>query len=151
MTEFPRLEIRPYAEADRAALLDLWGRCDLLRPWNDPVADIALCLATPSAEIFVGFEPDLAGALSAALMCGSDGHRGWLYYLAVAPHRRRAGVARAMVRHAEGWLAGLGVRKVELMIRPENHAVREFYARIGYDPEPRVVMSRWLEHAGDHG
>lgn len=153
MTEFPPLAIRPYRETDYAHLVALWERCDLLRPWNDPRTDIAQCLATPCAGIFVAPEPGAGGALCAGIMCGSDGHRGWLYYLAVAPERRRSGVARAMVRHAESWLAAQGVRKVQLMIRAENDAVRDFYARIGYTQEPRVVMSRWLEGGGtsEHG
>jgi ribosomal protein S18 acetylase RimI-like enzyme len=83
-----------------------------------------------------------------ALERSRRGHLGWLYYLGVAPGRRRTGVARAMVRHAERWLAGQGVRKVQLMIRAESDAVREFYARIGYHVEPRVVMSRWLDGEG---
>jgi len=58
-------------------------------------------------------------------------------------------VARSMVRHAEDWLADQGIRKVELMIRPENDAVREFYERVGYEVEPRMVMSRRLQdHVG---
>jgi ribosomal protein S18 acetylase RimI-like enzyme len=50
-----------------------------------------------------------------------------------------------MVRYAENWLAGKGIRKVELMIRPENDAVRGFYERVGYEVEPRLVMSRRLQ------
>jgi ribosomal protein S18 acetylase RimI-like enzyme len=78
-------------------------------------------------------------------MTGSDGHRGWLYYLAVGQKFQRNGFARAMVRHAEDWLAGQGIRKVELMIRDDNEPVRTFYKRVGYETEPRIVMSRWLE------
>lgn len=147
MTEVPLPDIRPYDGADRDAVIELWRACDLLRPWNDPEADIALCLATPGSGLFVagrGREDGIDG-LSATIMCGSDGHRGWLYYLAVDPARRRAGLARSMVRYAEDWLAGRGVRKIQLMIRPENDAVREFYERVGYEVEPRLVMSRRLE------
>ena len=49
-----------------------------------------------------------------------------------------------MVHYAENWLASLGIRKVELMIRDDNEAVRSFYEKIGYAVEPRVIMSRWL-------
>lgn len=146
MTEVPPLQIRPYRQADRDAVEALWHACGLLRAWNDPEEDIALCLDSPGASLFVaggGAEDGIAG-LWATIMCGSDGHRGWLYYLAVDPARRQAGIARRMVRHAEDWLARRGIRKVELMIRPENDAVREFYERVGYEVEPRLVMSRWL-------
>lgn len=147
MTEVPLPDIRPYDAADRGAVIELWRACDLLRAWNDPASDIALCLATPGSTLFVagaGGEDGIDG-LSATIMCGSDGHRGWLYYLAVDPARRHAGVARSMVRYAEDWLAGQGVHKVQLMIRPENDAVRVFYEHVGYEVESRLVMSRRLE------
>jgi ribosomal protein S18 acetylase RimI-like enzyme len=141
------LDIRPYGLADQEAVIALWQACSLLRDWNDPASDIALCMDTPSSALFVAIQAggDGIGSLCATIMCGSDGHRGWLYYLAVDPDRRRAGIARRMVRHAEDWLAARGIRKVELMIRPENDAVREFYERMKYAVEPRLVMSRWLK------
>jgi len=147
VTAVPPLEIRPYRAADQAAVVALWGACGLLKVWNDPVSDIDLCLDTPASNLFVASAAgeDGIAALWATIMCGSDGHRGWLYYLAVDPRRRRAGVACSMVRHAEDWLAGKGIRKVELMIRPENDAVRGFYERVGYEVEPRLVMSRRLQ------
>lgn len=146
----PLLDIRPYQPADQKAVIALWEACALLRAWNDPISDIALCMDTPSSRLFVatGAGDDGIGGLWATIMCGSDGHRGWLYYLAVEPGKRRAGVARSMVGHAENWLAGKGIRKVELMIRPENDTVRDVYQRLGYDVEPRLVMSRWLEDDG---
>ncbi len=49
-----------------------------------------------------------------------------------------------MVAHAEAWLAGQGVRKVNLIIRDTNAAVQGFYERLGYHVEPRVQMARWL-------
>ncbi len=72
------------------------------------------------------------------------GHRGWLYYLAVDPAERGKGLGRRMVADAEGWLAGRGVGKVNLMIRQSNEAARGFYQAIGYACEPRIVMSRFL-------
>jgi len=150
VTEVPPLDIRAYQPADLDAVVALWQACGLVRPWNDPAADIALSERSPSAGLFVGgHRGDGIGALWATIMCGSDGHRGWLYYLAVDPARRRGGIARAMVRHAEKWLADAGVPKAELMIRPENEAVRAFYEQVGYEVEPRLVMSRWL--SDEHG
>jgi ribosomal protein S18 acetylase RimI-like enzyme len=151
VTGVPLLDIRLFRPADQGAVVALWEACALLRPWNDPVSDITLCLNTASSALFVAVAAGENGAhgLWATIMCGSDGHRGWLYYLAVDPGRRREGIARSMVAHAENWLAGQGIRKVELMIRPENDAVRDFYERVGYEVEPRLVMSRWLE--GDGG
>ena len=140
------IRIRPYTDEDFEGVVALWHACGLLRPWNEPASDIALCRNTASSELFVGLagEDDDATKLVATVMTGSDGHRGWMYYLAVDPALRHKGFARAMVRQAENWLAALGIRKVELMIRDDNEAVRSFYKKIGYAVEPRVVMSRWL-------
>lgn len=141
------VHIRTYVDDDFENVVALWHACGLLRPWNEPASDIALCRSTASSELFVGLVGgnDDATKLIATVMTGSDGHRGWMYYLAVDPTFRYEGFARAMVRHAENWLAALGIRKVELMIRDDNEAVRSFYEKIGYAVEPRIVMSRRLE------
>ncbi len=139
--------IRPYRADDFGQVARLWQTCGLTRPWNDPAQDIALCLQTASSALLVGV---CAERLVASLMTGSEGHRGWLYYLAIDPAFRRRGFARALVRHAEEWLVRQGVRKVELMIREQNSAVRDFYVRIGYEVEPRLLMSRWLQGEPAH-
>ncbi len=48
------------------------------------------------------------------------------------------------VSHAETWLASLGVRKVNLIIRDANLDVQAFYERTSYAVEPSCVMARWL-------
>jgi ribosomal protein S18 acetylase RimI-like enzyme len=140
------LHIRPYEDTDYKNVVALWDECGLLRAWNDPAKDIALCRRTVSSELWVGVLEKSQGPTMpvATIMTGSDGHRGWLYYLAVSQEFERNGFARSMVRHAEDWLAGQGIRKVELMIRDDNEPVRTFYERVGYKTEPRTVMSRWL-------
>ncbi len=136
------LEIRGLHDADIPAVIDLWERCDLVVPWNDPEADIALARRSPNADVFVGLAD---GRIIATAMAGSDGHRGWLYYVAVDPNRRGAGFGRLIVRHAEAWLAGCGVPKMQLMIRDTNTAVHGFYRSLGYTDVPRVVMERWFK------
>jgi hypothetical protein len=134
--------IRPLEDSDLDAVTALWDRCGLLRPWNNPHDDIGLARQTESAEIFVGTDGE--NAIVAAVMCGHDGHRGWLYYLAVDPGCRRQGLGRDIVAHAEAWLRGLGVRKLELMIRNTNKPVARFYEALGYREEPVTTLSRWL-------
>ncbi len=134
--------IRPIADADVEPVIALWRACGLVMPYNPPAGDIAFCRASPAAELFVA---ELAGDVVATAMAGHDGHRGWLYYVAVEPSRRGESLGRDIVAHAEAWLASLGVRKVNLMIRESNLGARGFYARRGYVVEPRCVMARWLE------
>lgn len=134
-------EIRPIADGDIDAVVALWEACDLVRPWNDPRADIARARAAPQSEIFV--MADENGAIVASVMVGDDGHRGWPYYVAVLPDRRGEGLGKAIMAHAEDWLKVQGAVKVNLMIRSGN-PVQSFYKVAGYETEDRVVMAKWL-------
>lgn len=136
------MDIRTFEERDRGAVIALWQACDLTRPWNDPDSDISFCLSRPESTVLVG---EQAGKLVASVMTGHDGHRGWLYYLAVDPAAQKGGKGRAMVAAAEAWLQDRGVPKVMLMVRPENEKVRAFYDALGYTEEPRVIFSRRLD------
>ncbi len=77
-------------------------------------------------------------------MAGYDGHRGWLYAVAVDPGQRRGGVGTALVRHAEQMLRDLGCGKVNLQVRATNAAVVSFYERLGYAVEERISMGKRL-------
>ncbi|MGQ9370268.1 GNAT family acetyltransferase [Azospirillum sp. A39] len=140
MTDAP-LAVRPAADGDEAAVVALWHAAGLVVPWNDPLADIALCRSKANAVLLVGTRGD---RLIASAMTGHDGHRGWIYYLAVDPAHRGAGYGRRMVAEAEDWLRRSGMPKVQLMVRDTNGAVRGFYEALGYAPSPVTVMQKWL-------
>jgi ribosomal protein S18 acetylase RimI-like enzyme len=86
---------------DAAAVIALWQECGLTRPWNDPAADFALAVPGPASCVLVARDD---GGLAGSVMTGFDGHRGWVYYLAVAPDRQRGGLGRALMAAAEAWL-----------------------------------------------
>ena len=132
---------REYADEDFRAVVALWDACRLTRPWNPPEGDIALARDSGHGSLIVAEDEE---GVVGSVMVGHDGHRGWLYYLAVAPTQQRRGLGRALVREAEKWLEARGVRKVQLMIRPENTEVLRFYAAIGYEEQPIRLMTRWL-------
>ncbi len=136
------LLIAPVAESDTDALAGLWQRCDLTRPWNDPRADIAFALRSPATAILGG---RFGGKLMASVMVGHDGHRGWVYYLAVDPAIRGHGFGEMIMRAAEDWLRKRGVAKIMLMVRPDNEAVCSFYDAIGYARQERVIYAKWLD------
>lgn len=129
-------------DGDTAALVRLWDRAGLLRPWNDPQADIALARRGPHSTILLIRQGE---ALAGSVMVGHDGHRGWVYYLATDPDFRRRGIGRALLAAAEDWLKVRGVPKIMLMVRPENDAVHKFYVAAGYVEEPRIIFSRRLD------
>ncbi len=138
------LEIRPYAPGDFTSVVALWQACDLARPWNDPAADIEFCLRSENSVLFVGVSADQSKVCATA-MVGHDGHRGWVYYVAVAPDLQGKGAGREMMAHAEKWLSERGVPKAMLMVRETNKKVVGFYRRLGYEVEERVLMARWLK------
>lgn len=114
--------VRACEDGDREAVVALWRACDLVVPWNDPEADIALCRSKPeTATLLVGH---CDGRVVASVMVGQDGHRGWLYYLACAPDCRGRGFGRAMVAAAEAWLAIRGMPKAHLLVRETARVLR---------------------------
>lgn len=131
--------IRPAGRQDAAAVIALWRVCGLTRPWNDPAADFAMALAAPASTVLVD---DADGAVRGSVMVGFDGHRGWVYYLAVAPDRRGQGIGRALMAAAEGWLRAHGAPKVQVMVRGENAGALGFYAAIGLVRQDVVVLGR---------
>jgi ribosomal protein S18 acetylase RimI-like enzyme len=83
------------------------------------------------------------GRLVGTVMVGHDGHRGWVYYLAVGMSERGSGLGRLLMQAAEAWLVEHGVVKVQLMVRHTNAAVTGFYDRLGYtDADVRVLAKR---------
>ena len=141
------MEIRPFQLEDEDAVISLWQRCDLVRPWNDPRKDIRRKLGIRPDLFLVGL---LGGQIVACVVAGYEGHRGWLNYLAVAPEHQRHGLARAIVEEAERLLRSAGCPKINLQVRTSNHGVIGFYKRLGYSVDDVVSMGKRLEHDDKH-
>lgn len=135
------MKIRAYRAEDESAVVDLWRHCDLVRPQNDPHADIRRKLAVAPELFVVG---DLHGEIVATVMAGYDGHRGWINYLAVSPQHRHAGYGRKIMEHAERLLLERGCPKINLQIRSSNQSVVNFYHAIGFTPDDVMSMGKRL-------
>ena len=138
----PALSIAPIEDGDIAAVVALWQRCGLTRPWNDPAADIALARSGPNAAVLVGRD---GNGIVASVLVGHDGHRGWVYYVAVDPDCRHNGYGRVIMDAAEDWLRASGIEKLQLMVRPDNSQVKAFYQSLGYLEQQRIVYAKWLD------
>jgi ribosomal protein S18 acetylase RimI-like enzyme len=139
------LVVRPFNDSDASAVIALWHRCDLTRPWNDPGKDIARKLRVQSDLFLVG---ELEGAIIGSVMAGYDGHRGWVNYLAVDPAHRGCGYGRNLMEEAERRLQNLGCPKINLQIRTGNRGAIAFYEHIGYRTDDVLSMGKRLEHDG---
>jgi ribosomal protein S18 acetylase RimI-like enzyme len=136
------LAISTIEDADIAAVVALWQRCGLTRPWNDPDADIALARRRENSTVLVGRDGD---AIVATAMVGHDGHRGWVYYVAVDPDRRAQGFGRTIMNAAEDWLRQAGIPKLQLLVRRENTQAGAFYSSLGYAESSSVMFAKWLD------
>jgi ribosomal protein S18 acetylase RimI-like enzyme len=136
------LEIRPFASEDAEDVAKLWGRCGLIRPWNDPRKDITRKLGVQPELFLVGV---LDGRIVGSVMAGYEGHRGWINYLAVEPRLQKRGLGRALMAAAETGLRQRGCPKINLQVRRGNHAVVEFYRRLGYVEDDVISLGKRLE------
>ena len=136
------VEIRVFRPSDSERVVALWSLCGLIRPWNDPKKDIERKLRV-QPELFLVALAD--GELVGSVMAGYDGHRGWMYYLAVAPECQRQGIGRQLAEEVEKRLSALGCAKVNLMVREDNFAAAGFYGCLGYHQDRVISFGKRIE------
>lgn len=133
--------IRPFRREDTEAVVALWQACQLTRPWNDPYKDIERKLGQQPELFLVG---ERGGEVLGSAMVGFDGHRGWVYYLAVAPGHQRLRLGRSLMERAEQLLFERGCPKVNLLVRSTNAGVLSFYEKLGYARDDAVPLGKRL-------
>jgi len=137
------LQIRAYQESDREPLLALVRAVfPDPAPHNEPRASIRRKLGVAPDLLLVAH---VDGKLVATAMGGWDGHRGWLYQVAVAPDARGCGYGRAIVEAVESRLRALGCPKLNLQVLASNPAAVGFWRRLGYRVEERVSLGKLLQ------
>ena len=138
------MAVLPLVAADAADAVALWHDAGLTRPWNDATADFLRAVRGPSSAVLGVREQE---ALIGAAMVGHDGHRGWVFYLAVADAARGRGLGRELMLAAEDWLVSRDIPKLQFMVRTDNAAVLDFYAHLGYAQQEVLVLGRRLDTA----
>lgn len=133
--------IRPYSIEDEQAVIDLWRRCNLVRPQNNPKLDIERKLNVNPELFLVGF---IEGKIVATVMGGYEGHRGWVNYLGVVPDYRKKGLGRRMMKVLEEKLEAIGCPKINLQVRNNNLEAMKFYEKIGYKIDEVQSMGKRL-------
>jgi ribosomal protein S18 acetylase RimI-like enzyme len=134
--------LRSYHESDEPQVVELWRQLfPDSPPWNDPHKDIARKLSVQRELFIVAM---LKEELVGTAVGGYDGHRGWVYYVAVKPDLRRQGIGAALMQRVERELAELGCPKLNLQVRAENIDVVAFYESLGYHVEERISMGKRL-------
>ncbi|MGO4165463.1 GNAT family acetyltransferase [Novosphingobium sp. YAF33] len=134
------MEIRPYRDEDFSGVKALWEEAF---PHDPPAnrAEIAIPakLAVQGELLFVACDSEF---VAGTVMAGYDGHRGWLYSVAVRGDSRRSGLGTRLVRHAEQALLAMDCAKINLQVRSTNAAVVAFYEALGYAVEDRISLGK---------
>ncbi len=139
------MNVRPYVAEDRQAVIALW-KSVFGDPGdhNSPERSLQRKLDFGDDLLFVAVN---RVGIVGTVMGGFDGHRGWVYSLAVHPGHRRQGVATKLMRHLEAHLEAVGCPKLNLQVRTTNQEVVSFYEGLGYAIEERISMGKRLSGA----
>lgn len=136
--------IRPFRlDIDRDPTIALWKSVfSYGAPHNEPGLVIDNKVAMNDGLFFVACnENEIMGTV----MAGYDGHRGWIYSLAVKPDQQKQGVGKKLMAHTEAAQRELKCPKVNLQVLDTNADAAEFYKKIGYVVEQRLSMGKLLK------
>ncbi len=134
--------IREYQARDREQVITLWKEVlNYTQAHNSPREALDRKLKEKDHFLWVSVEGD---QVVGTIMAGYDGHRGWIYSLAVDPEARGKGLGSELVHHAESALEKAGCPKINLQVMPDNRGVVEFYRKLGYAVEERISMGKKL-------
>ncbi len=136
------MKIRKFQGKDRYSLIKLWRR---VFPDNPPHNEPSKVIESKLAIDDLIFVEESNNEIIGACMAGYDGHREWLYAVAVLSEHRRSGIGTQLVKHAMKVFKELGCIKVNLQIRSTNTEVAAFYESLGFAREDRLSMGAFIE------
>ena len=132
------IEIAPFDLHDYDEVMALWSQTEGLTLRDADSREAITC--------YLGRNPNLSfvardqGRLVGAVLAGTDGRRGYLQHLAVAPSHRGQGLGRVLAERAVAALRALGIEKCHLMVRQENAPARAFWERLGWSERGDIIL-----------
>jgi len=136
------MEIAEYREQYGGQVIELWFKCKLVVPSNNPRRDIERKVAVDPDLFLVGI---INGKVVATVMGGYEGHRGWINYLAVDPAHQRNGYGHLIMQEVEKRIRARGCPKINLQVRAANDGVIKFYRSLGYSDDNVIGLGKRLE------
>ncbi len=135
------MNIRKYQTKDKSALISLWKN---IFPDDPPHNAPSIVIEQKLAIDDLIFIAENGMKIVGACIAGYDGHRGWLYAVAVSQSQRRKGTGTQLIKFAIENLKAIGCNKVNLQIRATNTAVADFYKSLGFFTEDRLSMGVFI-------
>ena len=126
----------------REQVISLWSEVfGYGTPHNDPDIAINRKIDFDDGLFLVAVDDN---EVIGTVMAGYDGHRGWIYSMAVSTQHRNRGIGSALLSYAEERLSEKGCLKINLQILDGNEQVEAFYQKNGYRTEKRISMGKPL-------
>ena len=135
------MRVRPATADEIPAVLRLWRKAEADPSSTDDVDGLARLVAHDPGALLVA---EVDGRIVGSLIAGWDGWRGNMYRLAVAPERRRRGVARALVEAGEARLQNLGARRIAAGVLSVRDSARATWSKVHYSHDPAI--SRYVKN-----
>ena len=136
-----KVKFRKFIKSDIEEVIKLWKNCKLIVPWNDPFKDINRKLSIKDNLFIIG---EMNKNIIASAMAGYDGHRGYIYYLAVLPEYQKKGIGSSLLSIVEKKLLQLGCPKINLFVRNTNIRVKTFYRINDYEIQDSQIYGKRL-------
>ena len=125
--------------ADYESAMRLWNAAPGVNANETPEEFARILARNPAMSFCVRLE----GRLIAAVFCGHDGHRGFLYHLAVEPAFRQQGIARLLVERCLARLKEEEITRCSIHLFTDNDEGAAFWRRTGWRERKNVlVMSK---------
>jgi ribosomal protein S18 acetylase RimI-like enzyme len=138
------VRITPFQMSDYDAAVELWRSAEgVVLGRADERDAVARFLSHNDGLSFVARSE---GRLAGAVLCGTDGRRGFLHHLAVGGSVRRRGIGTALVERCLEALRRRGIEKCHLFVLVGNEDAQRFWERTGWSVRrDLVMMSRVVE------
>lgn len=120
------------------AALDLWRSIEGmgLSSADEPQALTRFLRQNPGLSFIAEDGETLVGTC----LCGTDGRRGYLYHLAVAPQYRRQKIGSALVDKVFAALRQMDIHKCHIMVYSTNKTGLKFWTQEGWVRRPEIVL-----------
>jgi ribosomal protein S18 acetylase RimI-like enzyme len=140
------VEILQFDSSDYDEVMALWQRTEglTLRDADSRAAVTRYLVHNPGLS-FVARD---GGRVVGAVLAGTDGRRGYLQHLAVAPTHRRQGLGTNLANRVLTALRARGIAKCHLFIRCENRQGRQFWESLGWTARDDVTLMSQLDSEG---
>ena len=137
------ITIHPFTIAEYDAVIALWQQCEGIGLSDADERDrIEFYLERNSGTSFIAQDD---GAVIGAILCGHDGHRGFIHHLAVRSDYRRQGIATQLVERGLDGLTAVGIRKCHLLIFNKNESGIAFWQHDGWELRQDInIMSKHI-------